>query len=135
MYVLGSPLPDLFEAGELRWVVGTREWSTPDGTVVAKYLEIDSHSGLFVREDWLKRTLKKAGLVAVFDLLGEKQLIESGYFPSLVGSWTQFDETGSLVGRRWNFGEQRLEERTVAERNNPMSIEKDEVTLDSIPST
>ena len=106
------PSPDLFEAGELKWVAGTREWRTPDGTVVAKYLEFGSHSGLFVREDWLKRTLKRAGLVAVFGLLGEKQLLESGYSPPM--SWTQFDETASLVGSRWKFGKQRLEKRTVA---------------------
>ena len=108
------PAPILFEAGELRWVAGTREWSTPDGTVAAKYLEVGNHSGLFVREDWLKRTLKKTGLVAVFGLLGEKQLFESGSFPSLVGGWTQFDETASLVGSRWKFGKQRLEHRRKA---------------------
>ena len=71
------PAPVLFEAGELSWLPDTRQWGRRDGTPVAQYRERPGHSALHVREDWLKRTLRKAGHSILFGWLGEKQLFEA----------------------------------------------------------
>ena len=70
------PAPFLFYAGALTWKPGTREWRDPAGVTVAQFVESSDHSVLLVREDWLKRTLLKAGFDVIFGWLGEKQLLE-----------------------------------------------------------
>ena len=103
------PAPVLFNAGELSWVPGTREWCRPDGTSVAQYREGDGHSALLVREDWLKRTLRKTGHSIVLGWLGEKQLLTPRL--DFFYDWTQIDAIASLAGTQWTFGERRLKRR------------------------
>ena len=106
------PAPILFEAETLRWVPGTRQWCRPDGTVIAQYCEGSGHNVLLVREEWLKRTLRKTGHAVVFGWLGEKRLIGTGFHRGIVGDWTQINATASL-GAQWAFGERRLERRSA----------------------
>ena len=113
------PAPILFEAETLRWVPGTRQWYRPDGKVVAQYREGSGHSALLVREEWLKQVLQKTGNAIVFGWLGEKQLIETGSRPGIVGDWTQIDAIASLAGSQWEFGERRLERRSAGDRDRP----------------
>ena len=101
------PAPILFEAETLNWNPGTRQWSRPDDKVVAQYREGSGHSTLLVREEWLKRTLRKTGNAIVFGWLGEQRLIETGFHPGIVGDWMQIDAVASLAGK-WTFGERRL---------------------------
>ena len=102
------PSPILFEEGKLTWVPGGREWCTPDGVTVARCFEDNSHMALLVREDWLKRTLRKTGHSMVFGWLGEKRLIAPPPDYGLVGDWTEINGIASLAGNRWEFGERRL---------------------------
>ena len=97
----------LFDVGELNWVPGTRKWRNPDGTLVAQYCEGSGHGALLVREDWLKRTLRKTGHSIVFGWLGEKRLIGAG-FHGVVVDRTQIDAIASLAGNKWRFGERQL---------------------------
>ena len=108
------PATWLCEAGELRWVSGTRRWCMQDGSVAAQYCSSGGRSALLVREDWLKRTLRKTGHSVVFGCVGEKELFEAGYGAGLLGDWTQINATASLAGSRWYFGERRFERRFVA---------------------
>ena len=100
------PSPILFNEGKLLWVPGTREWRKSDGVSVVRYFEEGSNSAVLVREDWLKRTLRKAGHSMVFGWLGEKQLIGGPDY--VVGDWTQIDAIASLAVKRWDFCERRL---------------------------
>ena len=106
------PAPVLFRSGRLHWVSGTREWRIPSGETVARYLEGDGHVALLIREDWLKRTLRKSGHCMVFGWLGEKQLVGAGPHHGLVGGWTEINAIASLADARWTFGERRLERRS-----------------------
>ena len=65
---VGAEMPDrvLFDAGELTWIPGTRTWRGPDGSPAAQYRHRDGHAALLVRENWLKRTLRKCGYSMVF---------------------------------------------------------------------
>ena len=107
------PAPILFEAETLRWVPGTRQWCRPDGTVIAQYCEGSGHNVLLVREEWLKRTLRKTGNAIVFGWLGEKRLIGTGLHHGIIGDWTQIDATASFAGAQWAFGERRLGRRSA----------------------
>ena len=109
------PAPVLFDAGELSWMPRTRQWRRPDGVPMAQYCEGFGHSALLVREDWLKRTLRKTGHSIVFGWLGEKRLIEPN-FRGIVGDWTKIDAIASLAGTRWKFGKRRLERVSVRSR-------------------
>ena len=109
------PAPVLFDAGELSWMPRIRQWRRPDGVPMAQYCEGFGHSALLVREDWLKRTLRKTGHSIVFGWLGEKRLIEPD-FRGIVGDWTQIDAIASLAGTRWKFGKRRLERVSVRSR-------------------
>ena len=111
------PRPILFDAGALTWKPGTREWRDPAGTTVAQFVESSDHSVLLVREDWLKRTLRRAGLDVIFGWLGKKQLLEKDgdrFGVEVVGGWTEINAVASLDGRRWRFGQRRLETRFVS---------------------
>ena len=109
------PAPVLFEAGKLRWVPSNRAWCRPDGRLVARYHEAPGHGALLVREDWLKRVLRKTGHAVVFGWLGEKRLIEAGLTTGLVGDWTVIDAVGSFVDGQCTFGQRRLKRRSARE--------------------
>ena len=113
------PAPILFEAETLNWNPGTRQWCRPDGKVVAQYREGSGHSALLVREEWLKRILRKTGNAIVFGWLGEKRLIGTGFHRGIVGDWTQINAIASLAGAQWAFGERRLERRSAGNRGRP----------------
>ena len=66
------PAPLLFDAGALTWNSGIREWKNRVGDVVVKFVESSDHGALLVREDWLKRTLRRADLDVIFGWLDEK---------------------------------------------------------------
>ena len=100
------PAPILFEEGALTWVPGTRVWKTPAGVSVARCFEEGHHTALLVREDWLKRTLRKTDLRMVFGWLGEKQLISRGH--DMPGDWMRIDAVASFAGSNWSLGERRL---------------------------
>ena len=100
------PAPILFEEGALTWAPGTRVWKTPVGVSVARCFEEGHHTALLVREDWLKRTLRKTGCSMVFGWLGEKQLMIRGFY--VPRDWTEIDAIASISGSRWSFGERRL---------------------------
>ena len=108
------PAPVLFEAGELRWVPGNRAWCRPDGTLVAQYHEAPDHGGLHVREDWLKRILRRTGHAVVFGWLGEKRLFNAGFAAGLLGDWMEIDAVASFADGRWTFGPRRLKRRSVS---------------------
>ena len=110
------PAPTLFHAGSLVWKAGTREWRDPSGATVAQFVDGNRQSVLLVRENWLGQTLRKLNLAIVFGWLGEKRLYETGaaHF-EIIGSWTEINATASLEGRRWTFGQRRLETRSVAQ--------------------
>ena len=111
------PNPILFDAGALIWKPGAREWRDPTGATVAQFVESSDHSVLLLREDWLKRTLRKAGLDMIFGWLGEKQLLEKDgdrFGVEVVGGWTEINAVASLDGSRWRFGQRRLETRSVS---------------------
>ena len=108
------PSPVLFKEGKLSWIPGTREWGTPNGVSVARYFEEGSHMALLVREDWLKRTLRKTGLSIVLGWLGEKQFIGKDvctYYDS-GGGWTEINGVAFLAAGRWKFGKRRLKSRS-----------------------
>ena len=102
------PAPVLFNKGNLIWVPGTRDWRTPNGVSVARYFEEGAHLALLVREDWLKRTLRKIRYPMVFGFLGEKQLKRAAGPPYVVGDWTEIDGIASLADAQWTFGKRRL---------------------------
>ena len=102
----------LFNGGKLTWVPGTREWHTPDGTLVARCFEDDRRMALLVREDWLKRALRKTGHSMVFGWCGEKQLIGAYFHYDTVVGWMEFDGIASLVGNQWKFGKRRTKRRS-----------------------
>ena len=68
---------------------------------------------LLVREDWLKRILRETGHSVVFGWLGEKKLLEAGFFTGLVGDWTRINGVASLVENKWVFGNRRVERFSV----------------------
>lgn len=112
------PAPILFKAGTLTWLPGTREWQNSAGTSVAQFIDtgIGGHRVLLVREDWLKRTLRQAGLAMVFRWSGEKILREKDQDSpqtKTVGSWLEINAVASLEGQRWTFGERQLKTRSV----------------------
>ncbi len=102
------PTPVLFDAGTLTWKSGTRKWMDKKGVTVAQFVESIDHSALLVREDWLKKTLRRAKLDMVFGWLGEKRLLEKG---GIVGGWTEINAVASLDRGRWRFGRRWLETR------------------------
>ena len=111
------PGPILFDSGNLFWKPGTREWCDSTSATVARFAESNGHSVLVVREDWLKRTLCKAGLVIVFSWLGEKCVIEMDSIPILankIGRWTEIRSVATFDGCRWTFGRRRLKKRPVS---------------------
>ena len=61
-----APLPEsqVYESGDLM------------GTTVAQFVESSTQSVLLVREDWIGRILRKAGLAMVFGCLGEGRPLE-----------------------------------------------------------
>ena len=107
-----SPSPVLFDAGKLSWMPGSRTWFRTDGTEVAQYYEGGGHKVLLVREDWLKKTIRKTGHWIVFGRLGEKQLFEAGFRGGLVGDWTEINGVASITDTKWTFGKRRLEQKT-----------------------
>ncbi len=111
------PAPILFEAETLNWVPGTRQWCRPNGKVVAQYREGSGHSALLVREEWLKRILRRTGNAIIFGWLGEKRLFETGFHPRIVGDWTQIDTIASFAGSQWAFGERRLKRRSTGDQS------------------
>ena len=102
----------LFKRGKLAWVPGAREWRAPNGLSVARYFERGAHMSLLVREDWLKRTLRKTSYSMVFGWLGEKRLLAPYPGRRPVGDWTDINGVASLAGNQWKFGERRLERRS-----------------------
>ena len=100
------PSPVLFKEGNLAWFPGAREWQTPAGVSVARYFGEGENTALLVREDWLKRTLRKTGNSMVFGWKGEKKLIGPGL--DMPGDWTEIDAIASLAGNQWSFGRRRL---------------------------
>ena len=118
---VGAEMPDrvLFDAGELRWIPGTRTWRGPDGSPAAQYRHRDGHSVLVVDENWLKRTLRKCGCSMVFGWLGEKRLVETGSW-RLVGDWMEINAIASLAGGRWTFGQRRLDRRGRVDKARPV---------------
>ena len=108
------PSPVLFKEGKLSWIPGTREWRTPNGVSVARYFEEGSHMALLVREDWLKRTLRKTGLSIVFGWRGEKQFIGESVWTyyDLGGGWTEINGVASLAAGRWKFGKRQLKRKS-----------------------
>ena len=110
------PGPILFDAGNLVWKPGTREWCDSTGTTVARFAESHDHSVLLVREDWLKRSLRKVGLVIVVGWLGQKRFIEIDSLPflaNIIGRWTEINSVAAFDGRQWAFGRRRLEIHSV----------------------
>lgn len=110
------PAPILFDSGALTWKPGTCEWMDPAGTTVARFVEGINHSVLLVREDWLKRALREAGLDLIFGWLGEKQLLEKDgarFGIEIVGGWTEINAVASFDGHQWAFGQRRFETRSV----------------------
>ena len=108
------PAPFLLEAGALTWNPGTREWRDPSGVTAAQFVESNDHCVLLVREDWLNRMLRETGLNVIFGWLGEKQLLEGDgarLRVEMVGGWTEINAVASFDGRRWRFGQRRLEAR------------------------
>ena len=99
------------DAGGLKWSPGTRNWCVTDGTLAAQYREQGGHCALLVREDWLKRTLRKCGRSMVFGWLGEKRLFDAGSPPQLLGDWIEISAVASLSARRWEFGQRRFTRR------------------------
>ena len=112
---VAAEMPDriLFEAGELTWMPGSREWRAPNGTTVAQYRDRNRHHVLLVREDWLKRTLQECGYSMLFGWFGEKQLLPGGFELGVVGGWTQIDGVASLSEGEWAFGRRRLTRHPV----------------------
>ena len=109
----------LFKAGTLTWLPSKREWQDSVGTSVVQFIETGGHRVLLAREDWLKRALRKAGLVMVFKWLGKKWLLEEGqgsYNSKVVGNWLEINAVASLKGQRWTFGERQLKIRSVGLR-------------------
>ena len=109
------PAPILFDAGQLRWIPGTRKWCTPDGTMVAQYRESGACSALLVREDWLRGTLEKTGQSIVFGRFGEKKLYQTEPEFLLVGDWTQVHDLASLEGADWRFTRAHFERRSIGQ--------------------
>ena len=109
------PAPILFDAGQLRWIPGTRKWCTPDGTMVAQYRESGACSALLVREDWLRGTLEKTGQSIVFGRFGEKKLYQTEPEFLLVGDWTQVHDLASLEGADWWFTRSHFERRSIGQ--------------------
>ena len=110
------PGPILFGAGNLVWKPGTREWCDSTSTTVARFVESHDHSVLLVREDWLKRTLRRVGLVVVVGWLGQKRFIEIDSLPflaNMIGRWTEINSVAAFDGRQWAFGRRRLEIHSV----------------------
>ena len=103
------PTPLLFNTGALTWNSGTREWRDQTGMTVAQFVESGDHSILLVREDWLKRTLRRVNLDVIFGWLGEKRLLDKD---GTVGGWTEINAVASFDRRQWKFGQRRLETRT-----------------------
>jgi hypothetical protein len=105
------PADELYVAGGLRWLPGTRQWSDADGNVVAQYRESegDRRSALLVRRDWLERTLKNRGWSLVLGRLGEKQLISGGFSPGLVGGWSEINGLAKYHEGGWTFDKDRIE--------------------------
>ena len=105
------PAPILFEAGELIWTPGTREWRhASNGTMVAQFLdwedcEGDKHSALFVCEDWLNQTLEITGHSVVFGWLGEKQLTTISDITPKQLDRMEFEAVASLAAGNWTFGD------------------------------
>ena len=122
------PAPLLVDSAALTWRPGTREWRDPAGVTVAQFVETRDHNVLLVREDWLKRTLRRAGLNVIFGWLGEKQLLEKDgdrIGIEVVGGWTEINGVASLDGRRWRFGQRRLETRSVSNDDADISSGSD----------
>ena len=107
------PAPVLYLNGKLIWQPGNREWLRPDGQSVVRFCENDRHMALLVREDWLKRSLRKTGHSVVFGWLGEKKLLEAGFATGIVGDWIRINGIASLEKNKWSFGDRRLERRSV----------------------
>ena len=110
------PAHILSQAGCLAWKPGTREWCDSSGAPVAQFVEANGQSVLLVREDWLRRTLRKVNLAMVVGWLGEKRLYDTGAAygeVEVVGSWTEINAIASFEGQRWRFGQRRLETRAV----------------------
>ena len=81
---------------------------------VAQFVESDDHRVLLVRENWLKRTLRKADLDVIFGWLGKKWLLEKDearFEIEIVGGWTEISAVASFDRYRWRFGRRRLETR------------------------
>ena len=68
---------------------------------------------LLVREDWLKRTLRKTGLSIVFGWRGEKQFIGRSVrtYYDLGGGWTEISGVAFLAAGRWKFGKRQLKRK------------------------
>ena len=108
------PAPILFNNSDLIWLPGRREWQGSEGTTVAQFVENEVHCSLLVREDWLQQTLHKIGLAMIFGWLGEKRLFGKGdnVRAETLGDWTEINAVASLEGKRWIFGQRRLERRS-----------------------
>jgi hypothetical protein len=106
-----SPAAELFEAGELQWQIGTREWIDSAGVVVAQYREtsINRRSVLLVRQDWLLPILRSRKWSLVVGWLGEKQLFGAGFSSGLVGGWSEMNGVAVLHRGNWVFAPRRIQ--------------------------
>lgn len=110
------PARVLFENGDLRWAPDSRAWRTRAGLLVAQYCEARRHNALIVQENWLRRSLDKAGYALVLGWLGEKQLLRFRPHQQEVDDWTQIDGAAYLTGSGWSFGTRRLTRRSAGDR-------------------
>lgn len=107
------PSKELFDAGGLGWVPGTREWIDATGKVAVQYVESagDRRSALLVRGDWLASVLEDRDWSLVIGWLGEKQLFGAGDHTDLLGGWSEINGVATLDRSDWTFGDRRIEIR------------------------
>jgi hypothetical protein len=95
-----APTRPLFEAGELRWVPGTRTWTDGDGRVVAQYRATDAHAALLAEEGWLAGVLDRQDWAVVLGVVGERELFEAGWHGGHVGGWTTLNAVSGFGADR-----------------------------------
>jgi len=105
------PARELFDAGGLRWIPGSREWRDSGGSLVAQYRESkgDRRSALLIKADWLATLLQTQGWSLVLGRLGEKQLIGGGFGRGQSGGWSEINDIAAFDGETWTFGGPRID--------------------------